>query len=66
MSFTFFSIENSIPNIKHLKKNYKKNEKRIKQRCLRVKVEYLGRYSKRYQGHGSAEPCSDRWRRSKR
>ena len=37
MSFTFFSIENSISKIKHLKKFTKK--KKIKRRRLRVKVE---------------------------
>ena len=60
MSFTFFSIENSIPNIKQLKK-LQKRRRRIKRRRLRVKVEYLGRYYKRYEGHGSVEPCSGRW-----
>ena len=39
MSFTFFSIENSIPNIKHLKNFTKSKKKRIKRRRLRVKVE---------------------------
>ena len=41
MSFTFFSIENSISNIKHIKKftKNKKKKKRIKRRRLRVKVE---------------------------
>ena len=68
MSFTFFSIENSIPNIKQLKK-LQKRRKRIKRCRVRVKVEYLGRYYKRYEGHGSVEPCSGqrgrslRWRR---
>ena len=40
MSFTFFSIENSISNIKHLH-NFTKNKKkkRIERRRLRVKVE---------------------------
>ena len=38
MSFTFFSIENSIPNIKQLKK-LQKRRRRIKRRRLRVKVE---------------------------
>ena len=28
MSFTSFSIENSIPNVKHLKKKYKKKRKK--------------------------------------
>ena len=39
MSFTFFSIENFISKIKHLK-NFTKNKekKRIKRRRLRVKV----------------------------
>ena len=42
MSFTFFSIENSISKIKHLKKIYEKQEeekKKIKRRRLRLKVE---------------------------
>ena len=40
MSFTFFSIENSISKIKHLKKLRKtRRKKKIKRRRLRVKVE---------------------------
>ena len=42
MSFTFFSIENSISKIKHLKnitKNKEKKKEGIKRRRLRVKVE---------------------------
>ena len=39
MSFTFFSIENSISNIKHLHNFTKNKKKRIKRRRLRVKVE---------------------------
>ena len=62
MSFTFFSIENSISNIKHIKK-FTKNKKKKKELTASFESEsreYLGRNCKRYQGHGSAEPCSDR------
>ena len=63
MSFTSFSIENSIPNVKHFfKKKYKKKRKKGIIWCrLRVIAQYLGRCYKRYQGHGSVGPGSGQW-----